>query len=150
MNVVVFGATGMVGQGVLRECLNDERIDGVTTVGRRKTGVAHGKLTELERDDLYSFADGEFESANACFFCLGVTSTGMSEVAYTRITCGLTMAAAKAFRPGATFSGRHGEADARHRQLPRVMPPRVSQRPGVSPWGCRLVVEKTLHTSPEV
>ena len=103
MNVVVFGATGMVGQGVLRECLNDERIDSVTTVGRRKTGVPHGKLTELERDDLYSYSAGEFENADACFFCLGVSSAGMSEAAYTHIAYDLTMAAANAFRPGAVF-----------------------------------------------
>lgn len=103
MDVVVFGATGMIGQGVLRECLNDARIDAVTTVGRSKTGVAHGKLTELERADLLSYSDGEFGSADACFFCLGVSSAGMSEAAYTRVTYDITMAAAKAFRPGATF-----------------------------------------------
>ena len=103
MDVVVFGATGMIGQGVLRECLNDGRIDRVTTVGRRKTGAAHGKLAELEREDLYLFDDGEFASADACFFCLGVSSAGMSEAAYTRVTYDLTMAAAKAFRPGTTF-----------------------------------------------
>jgi uncharacterized protein YbjT (DUF2867 family) len=103
MNVVVFGATGMIGQGVLRECLNDDRIARVVTVGRRKTGAAHGKLAELERADLYSFAGGEFEDAGACFFCLGVSSAGMSEAAYTRVTHDLTIAAAKAFRPGATF-----------------------------------------------
>jgi len=103
MKVVVFGATGMIGQGVLRECLQDKRIDSVRTVGRRKTGAAHSKLTELERDDLYTYAEGEFADADACLFCLGVSSTGMSEAAYTRITYDLTMAAAKAFRPGATF-----------------------------------------------
>lgn len=103
MDVVVFGATGMIGQGVLRECLNDDRVDLVTTVGRRKTGVAHGKLTEVEREDLYTFQEGEFGGADACLFCLGVSSAGMSEAAYTRVTYDLTMAAAKAFRPGARF-----------------------------------------------
>jgi len=103
MDVVMFGATGMIGQGVLRQCLNDDRIDAVTTVGRRKTGAAHGKLTELERADLHSFTGGEFEGADACFFCLGVSSAGMSEAAYTRVTYDLTMAASKAFCPGATF-----------------------------------------------
>jgi len=103
MKVVLFGATGMVGQGVLRECLLDERIDGVQTVGRRKTGVAHEKLTEQERADLHSYTDGEFADADACFFCLGVASTGMSEGAYRRITYDITLAAAKAFRPAAAF-----------------------------------------------
>lgn len=103
MNVVVFGATGMIGQGVLRECLDSDRIDSVTTVGRRKTGVAHGKLVEVEHADLYTFAEQAFADADACFFCLGVSSAGMDEAAYTRVTYDLTMAAAKAFRPGATF-----------------------------------------------
>jgi uncharacterized protein YbjT (DUF2867 family) len=114
MNVVVFGATGMIGQGVLRECLNDERIDGVTTVGRQKTGVGHRKLTELERSDLYTFEENEFDGADACFFCLGVSSAGMSEAAYTRVTYDLTMAAAKAFRPGATFIYVSGASTNEH------------------------------------
>ncbi|HEX6682257.1 MAG TPA: hypothetical protein VF062_05655 [Candidatus Limnocylindrales bacterium] len=103
MKVVLFGATGMIGQGVLRECLLDERIDSVQTVGRSKTGAAHAKLTETERADLFSYADGEFGDADACFFCLGVSSAGMGEAAYSRVTYDLTMAAAKAFRPGAKF-----------------------------------------------
>jgi uncharacterized protein YbjT (DUF2867 family) len=103
MNVVMFGATGMIGQGVLRECLSDDRVERVTTVGRGKTGVAHGKLTEVERSDLYAFEENEFDGAGACFFCLGVSAAGMSEAAYTRVTHDLTMAAAKAFRPGTKF-----------------------------------------------
>jgi uncharacterized protein YbjT (DUF2867 family) len=103
MDVVLFGATGMIGQGVLRECLQDRRITSVRTVGRRKTGAVHEKLTELERDDLYSYAADEFATADACLFCLGVSAAGSNEAAYTRITYDLTMAAARAFRPGATF-----------------------------------------------
>jgi uncharacterized protein YbjT (DUF2867 family) len=103
MKVILFGATGMVGQGVLRECLLDERVDGVRTVGRRKTDVAHEKLAELERPGLHGFADGEFGDADACFFCLGVSSAGMSEADYRHITYDITLAAAGAFRPGATF-----------------------------------------------
>lgn len=103
MDVVIFGATGMIGQGVLRECLQDKRIDRVRTVGRRKTGAVHEKLTEVERQDLFGYAEGEFADADACLFCLGVSSAGMNEAAYTRVTYDLTLAAAKAFRPGATF-----------------------------------------------
>lgn len=103
MKVVVFGATGMVGQGVLRECLLDPRVTSVVTVGRRKTGVAHEKLSEIERADMHAYADQEFGDADACFFCLGVSSVGMNEADYTRVTYDLTMAAAKAFRPGAVF-----------------------------------------------
>jgi uncharacterized protein YbjT (DUF2867 family) len=114
MDVVVFGATGMIGQGVLRECLLDTRIKTVTTVGRAKTGVVHGKLTELERADLFRFESGEFKSADACFFCLGVSSAGMSEAAYTRITYDITMAAAKAFRPGVTFIYVSGASTNEH------------------------------------
>jgi uncharacterized protein YbjT (DUF2867 family) len=108
MKVLIFGATGMVGQGVLRECLLDPDIEVVQTVGRSATGVKHAKLRELVRPDLLRYAEIEAELAgfDACFFCLGVSSFGMSEAQYERLTYGLTMAAAETLsrlNPDMTF-----------------------------------------------
>lgn len=96
MNVLLFGATGMIGQGALRECLLDAGVDRVVTVGRSPTRVTHPKLRDIVYNDLPNFAPIEALLApfDACFFCLGVTSAGMSEADYTRITYDITMAAA--------------------------------------------------------
>ena len=96
MDVVVFGATGMVGQGVLRECLRDPQVTHVLAVGRRPTGVSHPKLAELVRRDFHdwSAADEALAGWDACFFTLGVSAAGMSEADYTRTTYDLTLAAA--------------------------------------------------------
>jgi uncharacterized protein YbjT (DUF2867 family) len=108
MKVLLFGATGMVGQGVLRECLLATDVELVQTVGRTSTGLAHAKLRELVRPDLFDYGGVEAELApfDACFFCLGVSSAGMSEAEYTRLTHDLTLAAAKTLarlNPGMTF-----------------------------------------------
>jgi uncharacterized protein YbjT (DUF2867 family) len=97
MKILLFGATGMVGQGVLRECLLAPDVEFVQTVGRSRTGVADPKLRELVRADLMSYAAVEHELTgfDACFFCLGVSSAGMAEVQYTRLTYDLTLAAAE-------------------------------------------------------
>ena len=81
MNVVIFGATGMVGKGVLLECLDDERVDRVLVVARRPVAIAHPKLREIVHDDFFDFTRiaSEFIELDACFFCLGVSSVGMSE-----------------------------------------------------------------------
>jgi len=96
LNVLVFGATGMVGQGVLRECLLDPDVALVQTVGRTATGVTHPKLSEIVHADLMSYAaiEPRLVGFDACFFCLGVSSAGMSEADYERVTYGITMAAA--------------------------------------------------------
>src|SRR5262245_54537367 len=96
MNVLLFGATGMVGQGVLRECLLAPDVERVQTVGRTPTEQRHAKLSELVHADLWNYASVEpqLENFNACFFCLGVASAGMTEADYTRVTYDLTMAAA--------------------------------------------------------
>ena len=88
MKILIFGATGMVGQGVLRECLLAADVELVQTVGRTATGQQNAKLRELVRADLFRLADAERQLSgfDACFFCLGVTSTGMTEQAYTRLT----------------------------------------------------------------
>src|SRR5215831_15581930 len=97
MNVVLFGATGMVGQGVLIECLDDPEVRRVVSVVRRPTGVTNAKLTEIVHADFFDYAaiEPSLRDADACFFCLGVSSVGMKEDEYRHITYDLTMAAAK-------------------------------------------------------
>ena len=97
MKVMIFGATGMVGQGVLRECLLDPEVDRVLTIGRASTGEKHDKLREIVHADLFDLSSIESELAgwDACFFCLGVSAAGMSEADYTRITYDLTLSVAK-------------------------------------------------------
>jgi uncharacterized protein YbjT (DUF2867 family) len=96
MNVILFGATGMVGQGVLRECLLDPGVERVLAVGRTATGQQHPKLRELVLADLFDSSKVEPELSNydACFFTLGVSAAGMKEAAYARVTHDLTLAAA--------------------------------------------------------
>jgi uncharacterized protein YbjT (DUF2867 family) len=97
MNVLIFGATGMVGQGVLRECLLDPDVQLVQTVGRSVTGTQHPKLREVihrNMSDFTSLADS-LSGFDACFFCLGVSSAGMKADEYERLTYGITMAAAE-------------------------------------------------------
>jgi len=108
MNVLLFGATGMVGQGVLRECLLDPDVRSVVTIGRSKTGRQHEKLREIVQENLsdLSAIEPELSGFDACFFCLGVTSTGMTEKAYHRVTYDITMATAEPLtrlNPGMTF-----------------------------------------------
>jgi len=97
MNVLIFGATGMVGQGVLRECLQAGDVDRVMTVGRTDTGAQHPRLRGLVVPDLmnYQGLESELQGFDACFFCLGVSSAGMDEAQYTRLTYDFTLAAAQ-------------------------------------------------------
>ena len=97
MNVLLFGATGMVGQGVLRDCLVAEDVTQVTTVGRSPTGRQHLKLRELVHKDLFdcSAIESGLTNFDACFFCIGVTSSGMTEAQYTHLTHDLTLAVAR-------------------------------------------------------
>ncbi len=96
MRVIIWGATGMVGQGVLRECLRAEDVTSVIAVGRSAPVVQHDKLQTLVHEDLlhYETVAGRLSGLDACFFCLGVSSVGMSEQEYTRITRDLALAAA--------------------------------------------------------
>jgi uncharacterized protein YbjT (DUF2867 family) len=108
MKVILFGATGMVGQGVLRECLRDDDIEAVLAIGRQPTGRTHPKLRELILKDLFDFgaAGADLRGYDACFFCLGVSSAGMSEADYTRLTYDLTLGWAQALavlNPAMTF-----------------------------------------------
>ncbi|MGW4525789.1 epimerase [Amycolatopsis sp. NPDC004378] len=101
MKVVLFGATGMVGQGVLRECLRDERVEAVLAVGRSPVGVRDPKLTELVCEDL--FALEPITGYDVCFFCLGVSSVGVSPEEYERITYQLTLSVASKLPENTTF-----------------------------------------------
>lgn len=108
MKVVLFGATGMVGQGVLRECMLDPSVEVVLVVGRKPTGQSHAKLHEIIHDDFWNFSTiaSQLAGYDACLFCLGVTSLGMSEENYRHLTYDLTMAAATTLaqlNPGMTF-----------------------------------------------
>ena len=108
MKVILFGATGMVGQGVLRECLLDPDVDGVLSIGRSSTGKAHSKLREIVHPDLLGLSAIEpaLSGFNACFFCLGVSSAGMTEEDYRRVTFDITLSVAQTLarvNPGMTF-----------------------------------------------
>jgi uncharacterized protein YbjT (DUF2867 family) len=97
MNVLILGATGMVGQGVMRECLLDGGVARVVTLGRRATGAANSKVRELVHADLFHLAPIERELAglDACFYCLGATAAGKSEAEYARINHDMTLAVAE-------------------------------------------------------
>jgi uncharacterized protein YbjT (DUF2867 family) len=101
MKVIIFGATGMVGQAALRECLLDEGVEQVLTVGRAPTGQQHPKLRELVHAEMWHYEglDAELSGFDACYFCIGVTSSGMQEGAYTHLTYDMTLAVANALAP---------------------------------------------------
>ena len=96
VKVILFGATGMVGKGVLRECLLDPEVENVLAIGRSATGQQHEKLYEIVHGDLsdLSAIKDKLAGYNACFFCLGVSAAGMNEQAYRRVTYDLTISAA--------------------------------------------------------
>jgi uncharacterized protein YbjT (DUF2867 family) len=102
VRVVVFGASGMVGAGVLLECLDDPRVASVLAVGRRSCGVTHPKLTEVLHGDFYDYSAiaSRLAGLDACFFTLGVSAAGLSEAEYAHQTYDLTLAAARATLAG--------------------------------------------------
>ena len=108
MKIILFGATGMVGQGVLRECLLAPDVEQVLTVGRSATGQQSPKLHELVHKDFTDFSavERELSGYDACFFCLGVSSAGMKEADYHHVTYDYALAAARTLAkasPGMTF-----------------------------------------------
>jgi uncharacterized protein YbjT (DUF2867 family) len=109
VKVIIFGATGMVGQGVLRECLVDPGVERVLSVARRTGGKQDAKLKEILHADFfdYSAIETELTGYDACFFCLGVSSVGMDAERYRHLTYDLTMAAATTLaklNPGMVFT----------------------------------------------
>lgn len=97
MRVMLFGATGMVGQGVLRECLRAPDVDLVQTVGRSATGQLDPRLNEIVLPDMldHEAIEASLQGFDACFFCLGVSSAGMTEDNYARVTYDLTLTVAR-------------------------------------------------------
>src|SRR5262245_37591081 len=96
MKVILFGATGMVGQGVLRECLMDPNVERILLIGRTSAGSNDAKVQEIVRSDLTDYSDiaVHLHGFDACFFCLGVSSNGLNEIEYAKITYGISLAAA--------------------------------------------------------
>jgi len=115
----------MVGQGALRECLADPEVERVLAVGRSELGQAHQKIREIVHKNLFDFIDIEIElqGYDACFFCLGVSSAGMNEPDYRRVTYNLTLAAARLLanlNPNMTFiyvSGMGTDSTGRGRSM---------------------------------
>jgi uncharacterized protein YbjT (DUF2867 family) len=108
MKVILFGATGMVGQGVLRECLLDDSVIEVLSIGRSCSGISDGKAKEILQKDLYDLSaiEGQLRGYDACFFCLGVSASGMKEADYRHVTYDLTLDIAKTLlrlNPAMTF-----------------------------------------------
>jgi uncharacterized protein YbjT (DUF2867 family) len=125
MKVILFGATGMVGQAALRECLLDPGVERVLAIGRSPSGQTHEKLRDLVHADLtdYSPIASQLAGYDACFFCLGISSAGMSEADYRRVTVDIAVAAARALvqvSPGMTFvfvSGTGADATGKSRTM---------------------------------
>ena len=108
MRVVLFGATGMIGQGVLRECLLDSDVTQVLAVGRSATAQENAKLREIVHHDFLDLTavKGEMAGYDACFFCLGVSAVGMTETEYEHVTFGYAVTAGETLakqNPGMTF-----------------------------------------------
>ena len=97
MKIILFGATGMVGQGALRECLLDPAVERVLVIGRNPAGQRHAKLREIHHVDFleYSAIESELVGYDACLFCLGISSVGIDEERYRHITYDFTLAAAR-------------------------------------------------------
>lgn len=108
LKVIVTGVTGMAGEGVVHECLMDERVSEVLIISRKPAGMSHPKLKAIVHPDLsdISILADQVKNYDACFFCLGVSSVGMKEEEYTHLTYDLTMGFAKtiaASSPELTF-----------------------------------------------
>jgi hypothetical protein len=93
IKAIITGATGMVGEGVLYECLQNENVDKVLVIGRKSCGYNHIKLKEIIHNDFFDLSqiNKELSGYNACYFCLGVSATGKKEAEYTTLTYSLTM-----------------------------------------------------------
>ena len=151
ISVIITGASGMVGEGVLLECLADARVARVLVVTRKPSGVRHPKLVELIHADFHDFSaiQAQLAGYDACFFCLGVSSVGMSEADYKRVTYDLTTTFGRTLarlNPDMTFtyvtgsgtdSSEHGKVmwarvkGATENELLRQFPRGVMFRPGM-------------------
>ncbi len=93
IRVIVTGATGMVGEGVLMECLANNDVAQILVINRKPGGVSHPKLREIIHKDFFDLApiEGQLSGYNACFFCLGISSVGISREDYHHTTYDLTL-----------------------------------------------------------
>src|SRR5690242_7460870 len=93
IRVIVTGATGMVGEGILHECLQHSDVEQVLVINRKPCEISHPKLKEIIHANFFDLSaiEDQLTGYNACFFCLGVSSVGMKEPEYTRLTHDLTM-----------------------------------------------------------
>jgi hypothetical protein len=125
IKVIITGATGMVGEGVLLECLQNEQVAAVLIVSRRHYGLAHPKLKELIVPDFFNIEEfsGQLTGYDACFYCAGVSSIGMKEAEYTRITYDTTLHVARVlfrFNPNLVFNfvtGMHTDSTEKGRMM---------------------------------
>ena len=106
MKVIITGTTGMIGEGILSECLQNNEITEILSVSRKPTGKTHQKLKELIVNDFLSLPqnDPRFEGYDACFFCAGVSSLGMDQTLYEKLTYDTTLAFARALNPSEKIS----------------------------------------------
>ena len=93
LKVIITGATGMIGEGVLYECLHCPEVEKILVISRQPCGYSHPKLTEIIHDNFFDFSSltDHLKGYHACYFCLGVTSAGKNEADYTRLTHTITM-----------------------------------------------------------
>ena len=93
IKAIITGATGMVGEGVLHECLLHPQVESVLVINRKPCGVVHPKLKEIIHNDFFDLSsiENQLNDYNACFFCLGVSSVGMKEPEYYKLTYTLTL-----------------------------------------------------------
>ena len=93
INAIITGASGMVGEGVLYECLQHKDVEKILVIGRRSCGYSHPKLKEIVHADMYNLSsiEDQLEDYNACFFCLGMSSVGVKEPEFTKVTYNLTI-----------------------------------------------------------
>jgi uncharacterized protein YbjT (DUF2867 family) len=125
LKVIITGATGMVGEGVLHECLKHPMVDAVLVINRKPCGMLHPRLKELIHADFFDLApiEKKLSGYNACFFCAGVSSVGMKEPEYYRLTYTLTIGFAETLsrlNPQMTFcyvSGAHTDSTENGRSM---------------------------------
>ena len=106
MKIIITGTTGMVGEGILLECLNLPQVSEILSVSRKPTGISHPKLTEYIVSDFLALNenDPKLKGYDACFFCAGISSVGMQEDEYRRITYDTTIHFARCLNPNPALS----------------------------------------------
>jgi len=97
IKAILFGSTGMIGKGVLLECIDNSDVESVLLINRKTCGISHPKIREITHSDLsdLSSLQNEFRNYNACFFCLGISAVGLSENEYRKTTFDITVNTAK-------------------------------------------------------